>query len=101
MAPFSKAIRTMRKEAVDHIFLGNLDKEWTVIGSPHGGATLALMADAMRQFQVASHPDLASLSATFLGPSTPGPVEVHLTLLRRSKRWSNLSAELFQNVSMP
>lgn len=63
------------------------------------GYVLAVILDAVIQRQKGTNtPDPVHISAHYLEPSKPGPFEVRIKPLRSGKRYSNITADLYQNV---
>ncbi len=73
-------------------YTGHLDDRWMLVVVPQGGAVAALASRAMAA--TLDHPDqrLRSLTAVFAGQVTTGPVEVEVTVLRRGRSMSQLTA---------
>lgn len=80
--------------------------------TPHGGYVLATILRALIAFQTTTpldpstrtpsspppQPDPVSLSAQFLLPVTPGPVEVHVSVVRAGRTFSYLAAKLLHHT---
>lgn len=80
--------------------------------TPHGGYILAVILRALTSFQHTTplsptpltpsssppQPDPLSLSAQFLLPVTPGPVEVHVSIVRAGRTFTNLQAKLLHHT---
>jgi acyl-CoA thioesterase len=78
-------------------FRAAIDPGWAVIdgAAPNGGYVLALAARAMRDGL--PHPDPASITAHFLAPPEPGPVDIEVELIRSGRRHSTVAAKLVQD----
>jgi acyl-CoA thioesterase len=86
-----------RVEAVaDHRFAAAVTDRWNVLGGrPNGGYVLGICLQALRR--VVPRPDPLVVSAFFLRPTLPGPVEVRTALLRDGRRIATGEATLLQN----
>jgi acyl-CoA thioesterase len=69
-----------------------LSGDWVVAQVPQGGVVAAVAARAMAAHLAREDQLLRSISAVFAGPVGPGPVEVDVTVLRRGRSLSQLSA---------
>ena len=78
-------------------YRGRIDPGWSVIdgAAPNGGYVMALAARAMRA-EVA-HPDPVTLTAHFLAPPEPGPVDIEVEVVRVGRRHSTVAARLLQD----
>lgn len=88
------------REAGSGVYEGELDKRWTIGPKVHGGAMLALCANAARTAcggQPAG-PDLqpVAVSASFLWAPDPGPVQLVTSIRKRGRRISVVDVELTQ-----
>jgi acyl-CoA thioesterase len=92
--------RFERDTAVEHLgngrYRGAIDPGWAVIegAAPNGGYVLALAARAMRDGL--PHPDPVTITAHFLAPPEPGPVDIEVELVRSGRRHSTVAAKLVQ-----
>ena len=84
------------------VFDGELDKRWTIGPKVHGGAMLALCANAARTAW-GERPDglepvqqPVAVSASFLWAPDPGPVQLVTSLRKRGRRISVVDVELNQ-----
>jgi len=77
-------------------YRGTVDPGWAVIegAAPNGGYVLALAARAMRD--ALPHPDPVTVTAHFLAPPEPGPVDIEVELVRSGRRHSTVAAKLWQ-----
>lgn len=93
--------RFERDTAVEHLgdgrYRGVVDPGWAVIegAAPNGGYVLALAARAMREGL--PHPDPVTVTAHFLAPPKPGPVDIEVEHVRRGRRHSTVAAKLVQD----
>ncbi|CAN3126962.1 thioesterase family protein [Mycobacterium sp. smrl_JER01] len=82
--------------AGDGVYHGVLNEHWTIGPKVHGGAMLALCANAARtEF---GDPDVEpiAVSGSFLWAPDPGPMEVVTTMRKRGRRVSLIDVELRQ-----
>jgi len=92
--------RFERDTAVERLgtgrYRGTVDPGWAVIegAAPNGGYVLALAARAMRD--ALPHPDPVTVTAHFLAPPEPGPVDIEVELVRGGRRHSTVAAKLLQ-----
>lgn len=86
-----------RVEAVaDHRFAAAITDRWNVLGGrPNGGYVMGVCLQALTR--VMPLPDPLVVSAFFLRPARPGPVEVRTALLRSGRRVSTGEAMLYQD----
>src|SRR4029077_15344342 len=100
--------------AGDGVYDGELNEHWTIGPKVHGGARLALGANAARKEHGAGGTPLASwgpthakrrgsvepisLSVNFLWAPDPGPMRVVTTVRKRGRRVSLIDVELRQGV---
>ena len=107
MAQGDRFSRDTAVEAVgDGRFRGRIDEGWSVVdgAAPNGGYVMALAARAMRAVSThpdrphpdRPHPDPVTLTAHFLAPPAPGPVEIDVEVVRSSARHTTLTATLRQ-----
>ena len=73
-------------------FTAELSDRWMLVVVPQGGAVAALAARAMATELDASEQALRSLSVVFAGQVAVGPVEIDVTVLRRGRSMSQLTA---------
>jgi acyl-CoA thioesterase len=71
---------------------GSIADRWNLVAIPQGGVVAVLAAKAMAQ--ELGHPDqsLRTFTAVFAGQVALGPVEIDVTVLRRGRTMSQLSA---------
>jgi hypothetical protein len=66
---------------------------------PHGGYIAALLLDSLILHQsTTSHPDVAHLTIQFLSPSSIGPIQLQISPVSVSKRWTRLNLASVQLV---
>jgi acyl-CoA thioesterase len=82
----------------EHRYAGEVEDGWGAPPGPNGGYLAAIVVNAM---QADLAPDgerqLRSLSAHYLRPARPGPVEVEIGTVRAGRRFSTLHATVSQN----
>lgn len=77
------------------VYDGELNEHWTIGPKVHGGAMLALCANAARaELAGAGHP--IAVSANFLWAPDPGPMRVVTQVIKRGRRISVVDVELTQ-----
>lgn len=81
--------------AGDGVYLGELNEHWTIGPKVHGGAMLALCANAARTELGTSAQPLA-VSGNFLWAPDPGPMQVVATVRKRGRRIGLVDVELRQ-----
>ncbi|KAG9049872.1 hypothetical protein FS837_008794 [Tulasnella sp. UAMH 9824] len=100
MAPLSEATRTTYTRTLSDgtkVYECVADPEWTLGVVTLGGYALGLIVDASRQFQTStSHPDIIRLTSQFLRASTPGLMEIRVSIVKAENRFTHLTAELRQ-----
>src|SRR6266545_403038 len=80
------------------VFEGELNEHWTIGPKVHGGAMLALCANAARSAG-AGHPaglEPVAVSASFLWAPDPGPMRVLTSIRKRGRRICVVDVELMQ-----
>jgi acyl-coenzyme A thioesterase PaaI-like protein len=88
------ALTVVSSDEVGSVFEGELNEHWTIGPKVHGGAMLALCANAARQVVGALEP--IAVSGSFLWAPDPGPLQVVTTLRKRGRRVSLVDVELLQ-----
>ncbi len=76
----------------DGRFTADIAERWMLAVVPQGGAVAALAARAMGATLGVEEQALRSLSAVFAGQVATGPVEIDVTVLRRGRSMSQLTA---------
>ncbi|ORV81941.1 hypothetical protein AWC11_25825 [Mycobacterium interjectum] len=90
------------REVSPGVFDGELDKHWTIGPKVHGGAMLALCANAARTAcggqPEGPEPVLepVAVSASFLSAPDPGPMRLETSFRKRGRRISVVDVELMQ-----
>jgi Thioesterase-like superfamily len=89
------------REAAPGVYHGELDKHWTIGPKVHGGAMLALCANAARTacggWPDEPVPQPVAVSANFLWAPDPGPMRLETSLRKRGRRISVVDVELTQD----
>ncbi|HUH68513.1 MAG TPA: thioesterase family protein [Mycobacterium sp.] len=82
------------------VFEGELDKHWTIGPKVHGGAMLALCANAARTVCTGQSSgrvlEPVAVSASFLWAPDPGPMRLVTSVRKRGRRISVVDVELMQ-----
>jgi hypothetical protein len=91
------AAMTLR-EAGPGVYEGELNKHWTIGPKVHGGAMLALCANAARTACGGGPdgPQPVAVSASFLWAPDPGPMRLLTSFRKRGRRISVVDVELMQ-----
>ncbi len=86
------------REVGEGVFEGELDSHWTIGPKVHGGAMLALCANAARTAHGADPGGLepVAVSASFLSAPDPGPMRLATSIRKRGRRISVVDVELTQ-----
>src|SRR5690606_14633359 len=79
----------------DGVFSATLHGRWTIEKVPNGGYTMAVMLRACQQ--MSRHPDPLTATAHFLSPTSPGPVEVQVEVVKAGRSTSTFAAALHQD----
>ncbi|BBY17897.1 thioesterase family protein [Mycolicibacterium litorale] len=79
----------------DGVYRGELNEHWTIGPKVHGGAMLALCANAAR-IEHAGGVEPIAVSANFLWAPDPGEMQVVATVRKRGRRVSLIDVELNQ-----
>lgn len=99
-ASFRDAMRLTRvddgaADADSAEFTGDLTADWTIGPKVHGGAMLALCANAARTAHGAGRQPVA-VSASFLSAPDPGPMRLRTTVRKHGRRVGVVEVELAQ-----
>jgi acyl-coenzyme A thioesterase PaaI-like protein len=80
------------------LFEGELDRHWTIGPKVHGGAMMALCANAARSAHDGHAGGLepVAVSASFLSAPDPGPMRLATSIRKRGRRISVVDVELTQ-----
>jgi acyl-coenzyme A thioesterase PaaI-like protein len=97
------ALTTVSSDSDGAVFDGELNEHWTVGPKVHGGAMLALCANAARTVadggrQSSSGIEPIAVSGNFLWAPDPGPVRVVTTVRKRGRRVTLVDVELNQGA---
>jgi acyl-CoA thioesterase len=87
-------------EVGDGFYAAELAEDYAVLGNPHGGYLVALVANAAAQHLTsrgADHPHCLAASASFVRPPKLGKVEVALDVHRKGSRISHVRASVLQD----
>jgi Thioesterase-like superfamily len=95
---FSDAMALTR--AGDGVYDGVLNEHWTIGEKVHGGAMLALCANAARAEHGGGGVEPIAVSGNFLWAPDPGPMRVVTTVRKRGRRVSLIDVELTQGDRM-
>jgi Thioesterase-like superfamily len=97
MAPFTSAmaLREIDADGVDRVFEGELNKHWTIGPKVHGGAMLALCANAARTAH-GEPVEPVAVSGSFLWAPDPGVMRLVTSIRKRGRRISVVDVELLQ-----
>jgi acyl-coenzyme A thioesterase PaaI-like protein len=97
------ALRPVSSDDTVSVFEGTLNRHWTIGEKVHGGAMLALCANAARIAHAGGHGGQGdagvqpiAVSGSFLWAPDPGPVRVVTTIRKRGRRVSLIDVELNQ-----
>ena len=91
---FARQVATEPPGGADGRYRVDLDEAWNCPYVPHGGLIAAITAGAMDAELGDPSQGLRSMTAMFAAPVLPGPAEIDVTMLRRGRSSSNLSASL-------
>ncbi|GAB3235330.1 thioesterase family protein [Mycolicibacterium hippocampi] len=80
----------------DGVYEGVLNEHWTIGPKVHGGAMLALCANAARAEVTGADVEPIAVSGSFLWAPDPGPMQVVTTVRKRGRRVSLVDVELNQ-----
>jgi acyl-CoA thioesterase len=78
----------------DGCWRGEVHDGWDIGGNANGGYVLAILGRAMRD--QAGRRDPVTLTAHYLAPSRPGPVEIEARVIKAGKRFATLTGEMRQ-----
>ena len=84
------------REVGSGVFEGELDKRWTIGPKVHGGAMLALCANAARTAFGGPAQQPVAVSASYLWAPDPGQVQLVTSIRKRGRRISVVDVELNQ-----
>jgi hypothetical protein len=75
-------------------FKGVVSDNWSVNGTPNGGYLMAMIAGAM--IQRSDKQETPTVTANYLARCVPGPVEIHVSEIARSRQFTRFEARLLQ-----
>jgi Thioesterase-like superfamily len=84
------------REVDSGVFEGELNKHWTIGPKVHGGAMLALCANAARTACGQAGMEPVAVSASFLWAPDPGEMRLVTSIRKRGRRISVVDVELMQ-----
>jgi len=88
-------LREIDSDGVHNVYEGELNKIWTIGPKVHGGAMVALCANAARTAHDGPVEPVA-VSASFLWAPDPGPMRLVTSMRKRGRRISVVDVELTQ-----
>ena len=89
------ALREVHEDGARRVYEGELNKHWTIGPKVHGGAMVALCANAARTAHGGPVEPVA-VSASFLSAPDPGPMRLVTSMRKRGRRISVVDVELIQ-----
>jgi acyl-coenzyme A thioesterase PaaI-like protein len=90
------ALTAVSSDDTVSVFAGELNEHWTIGPKVHGGAMLALCANAARQVVGVGGVEPIAVSGSFLWAPDPGPLRVVTTIRKRGRRVNLVDVELNQ-----
>ena len=95
MTSFSDATRVKPNESAgEGRYEGAIAPGWDIGGNTHGGYTLAIAARAMLAHSGRSDP--ISITAHYLRPGRPGPVDIDCALVKQGKTFTTVDGTLIR-----
>src|SRR5947209_18231992 len=88
-------LRELETDGVHSVYAGELNKVWRIGPEVHGGAMVALCANAARTAHGGPVEPVA-VSASFLSAPEPGPMRLMTSMRKRGRRISVVDVELIQ-----
>ena len=85
-------LATAVTQAGDGSWAGEVQPGWDIMGNANGGYLLAMAARAMRG--ETEQPDPVSITAHYLAPGRPGPVDIATRLVRAGRRFATVEATM-------
>jgi hypothetical protein len=76
-------------------FAGDVAPGWDIAGNANGGYLLAIAARALSE--LTGRPDPVTVTAHFLSPGRPGPVEIETREMKAGRRFTTATATLSAN----
>lgn len=90
---------TAATRTADSAYEVHVSDGWNIGTNPNGGYVLSLLTSALAQEAGDGHPDLLTITAHYLRPTTPGePAQVHVEQVRQGRRHTHLQATLAQGT---
>lgn len=86
---------TALEQVAENHWQGHITPDWSIAGVPNGGYIMALGARALQA--ALPHSDPLTVSAHYLVPAQPGPVDCEVEVLRRGGSSSHGCVRLLQN----
>lgn len=99
MTPLFTTAMQLRETEPDggyRVFEGELNRHWTIGPKVHGGAMLALCANAARTAHGGSGTEPVAVSGSFLWAPDPGPMRLVTSIRKRGRRIGVVDVELSQ-----
>ncbi|HVF32983.1 MAG TPA: thioesterase family protein [Acidimicrobiales bacterium] len=75
-----------------------ISPRWNIGDKPNGGYVLACVLEAARSVALPAKPDPLTLTAHYLRPTSVGPADVEVQLLRTGRRHAHVEARLVQDT---
>lgn len=82
-------------ELGDGRYGGEIHAGWDIGGNANGGYLLALAARALRA--ASTRPDPVTITAHYLAPGPPGPVEISTEIVKTGKRFTTVSGSVVKD----
>ncbi|MGD9702987.1 MAG: thioesterase family protein [Acidimicrobiia bacterium] len=79
----------------DGRFAGVIHDGWDIGGNANGGYLLAIVGRALRE--VSGKPDPVTITAHYLAPGVPGPLEISTEIVKSGRRFSTISASVVKD----
>jgi len=79
----------------DHLWRGAVSDRWSIGPYPNGGYVLAIALNAIRQ--ELPHPDPFTVTAHYLSPPQPAPIDVAVEVVRSGRGHSTAMARMLQD----
>jgi acyl-CoA thioesterase len=90
--PFEEATAVEVRGDADGAYRAHIDEEWNCPVVPHGGLVTAAVVRAMIAELAEPAQSLRSVTTVFAAQVTAGPIDIDVTVLRRGRSISQLSA---------
>ena len=92
---FEFDVATSVTAVADGRFTGEIHAGWDIGGNANGGYVLALACRALRE--ESGKPDPVTVTAHYLAPGPPGPVEIATQVVKMGKRFSTISGSVVKD----